>query len=386
MFKRLLAIAVFCGVATTGLASNGRPVNLVTLFLAPPYTDHEGLRQLATQYDAVILHEWSADKLPELRAANPQIICLLYKNGMGLHMRNNVESVDVYANHGNDPTEADWFQTDSSGQRITWDYNADGIMDYYACRPDNTDWQQYWAEEALQAVISEGWDGVFADDLWTYTGVYGAPAGYPSNAALEDAVTTFLTAQNKAFRSHGLYLTGNIGWWRVDDRLVWRDYMSQMDAGCQEKFSPDEVHLWLNQMADLAQAMAERRHVILIRWGYHDDLRRALYSYCNALLITDGRRVWYGYLNPNDPSGMPPYYPWYDRSTDLGRPVGTYVIDYDNRISYRAYEHGWVYVNPDVKARTVTLPTGTTWYNRDGQPVTTLSLSPYTGDFVCDRP
>lgn len=385
MLRQLLGIAVFCGVATSLPAADGRPVNLVTYFLAPRENDQEGLVQLATQYDAVILHEWSADKLPLLRSINPEIICLLYKSGMGLHLRNDVESVDLYANHATVPEHDSWFQTDSSGNRIFWDHNSDGILDNVAMRPENPDWQRFWYERALEDVIAQGWDGVLADDLWCYLGVYGTPAGYPSNAALQDAVTQFLEAQARAFHSRGLYFCGNIGWWTVDDHPVYLDYMAHMDAGMQEKFSPDSQYQWFFQMQELQTAISNGHYTALIRYGEHSDTRRALYSFCNALLVTDGRHVYYGYLNPQDPSSRPPYYPWYDRSTRLGRPTGDYVIDYRNRTASRAFTGGLVYVNPGSTTRTVTLPAGT-WYNRDGQVVTALTLGAFSGDFVCNRP
>lgn len=385
MFKRLLGIAVFYGVATVCLAGN-RPVNLITYMDAPDANDHEGLRQLATQYDAVILHEWSAGKLDELRTYNPRLICLLYKSGMGLSLRNNVESVDVYSNHATNPDHDDWFQTNpQTGERVFWDYNLDGTLDNAACRPDNPEWQQYWSERVISDLQAQGWDGVFADDGWVRLGIYGCEPGYTSDAALQAAVASFQRHQMTEMHRRGFLFTGNIGSWTPDGVDVWRDYMANMDAGMEEHFSPDNMYTWLDQMQTIRDAINARQHVIAIRYASHTDMRAALYSYCNALLVTDGQRLWYGFMPPDNPTRQPPYYEWYDQSANLGTALGDFTIDYNQRIATRQFSNGYVVVNPTWVAKTVQLPDGN-WYDREGNLVTSVSLGAYTGEYFFARP
>ncbi len=388
MFKRTLGIAAFCGLAATAaLAGESRPVRLVTYFMVPGGDDHAGLRTLATQYDAVILHEWSAGKLAEFRQANPQLVCLLYKSGMGLHVRNDVESVEFYDNVINNTSlnSSSWFQTDSQGNRISWDWDGNGTVDAYAMRPESTGWQQFFAQKVITDSLEQGWDGVFADDLWTYRGVYGAPSPYSSDAQLQQAMVQFLRYQQNTLHQYGLWFTGNIGWFTVNNVPVWQDYMAHMDAGMQEKFSPEDPYQWYTQMNELTQAMSRRHHMICIRYGAHDNMRRALYSFCNALLVTDGSRLYYGYIPTTGSSRQPPYYSWYDRASLLGRPMGPLTVNFSQNYGHRRFLNGHVYVNPTSATKTIPLPAGV-WYNQSGQPVTSVTLAPYSGDFVLNRP
>lgn len=384
MFKRLLVIAVFCGVVSTAWAADGRPVRLMTYFVIPDGTDHEGLQQLATQYDAVIVHEWSASKLPELRAANPQIICLLYKDAMAVHLRNSTEGVCQY-DEISGPENEDWFLHNDQGERIFFDWDNNGTLDNAAMNPANQEWQQFFATSAITDALEQGWDGIFLDDLWTYNGVYGADQGFDTDEELQDAICSFLDYQLAACHSYGIWLTGNIGWWTVEGNDVWRDYITRMDAGMQEKFSRESVYQWYDQLQELSQSIGGRNYTILCTWGDLDDLRKALFSFCNALLVADGQRVYYGYGSYTSGTRQPPYYPWYDRQTDLGRPVSEVELDFTRRIAHRAYLHGHVYVNPETDTETITLPAGD-WYDIEGNPVSSITLGAYSGSFVCDRP
>jgi hypothetical protein len=77
-----------------------------------------------------------------------------------------------------------------------------------------------------------------------------------------------------------------------------------------------------------------------------------------------------------------------DWNTKLGNPVSAFQSTQQplkavgNRLFWRHYTNGYVYLNWTGVTQTVTLPTGTTWYDPNHNHVTKLTIPTWTGSFV----
>ena len=79
---------------------------------------------------------------------------------------------------------------------------------------------------------------------------------------------------------------------------------------------------------------------------------------------------------------------WLDWNTKLGLPVSAFQSTQQagqsagHCLFSRAYTNGYVYLNWTGVTQTVTLPTGSTWLDPNGNKVTTLTIPTWTGTFV----
>ena len=112
----------------------------------------------ASRQQFVILQEWEKARMQSLKAANPNIKVLMYKN------LSFMQQADAYGNVGAGVTTqqaaSDWYLLNTSGQRFT-----SGSFNYlWAADIGNAGYQAKWAENVLAKLQTQGWDGVFADD------------------------------------------------------------------------------------------------------------------------------------------------------------------------------------------------------------------------------
>ena len=119
-----------------------------------------------SRYHYVILNASDAPLLPALKAQNPGLKALVYKNlsftvtygcsgGVDLpYQTTGVGYCDANANH------PDWFLTDPSGARI----NSAPFPQAWMMDVGNAGYQSKWLSNVLADVRAGGWDGVFMDD------------------------------------------------------------------------------------------------------------------------------------------------------------------------------------------------------------------------------
>jgi len=86
-------------------------------------------------------------------------------------------------------------------------------------------------------------------------------------------------------------------------------------------------------------------------------------------------------------TALPLSAPWLGWNAKLGSPLAPFQSTQlgsaaGNRLFSRQYTNGYVYLNWTGSTRTVKLPAGTTWYDPNGNVVTSLSIPTWTGSFV----
>ena len=179
-----------------------------------------------SRYHYVILNSSDAPLLPALKAQNPGLKALVYKNlsftssygcsgGVDQpHQTSGVGYCDANANH------PDWFLTDPAGARInSGPYPQAWLMDV-----GNAGYQAKWLSNVLADVRAGGWDGVFMDDTDADLGFHlsgRTVAKYPTNAAWRAATRSMLANVGPALQSAGFLAVPNLYTpWAIDRKSV----------------------------------------------------------------------------------------------------------------------------------------------------------------------
>ena len=161
----------------------------------------------ASRHQVVILQPWQTDEMRTLKAANPAIKVLVYRNFSMTSSSSGYSSGVTYSEA--DTSHPDWFLLDTNGQRITssgWSYLT--LMD-----PGVQSYQQRWAENVINELNTQGWDGVFMDDV-NPTVKYQTsktPAKYPTDSAYQAAVRSGLAYIAPRVQAAGKLAVANIG-------------------------------------------------------------------------------------------------------------------------------------------------------------------------------
>src|SRR6476660_1801005 len=185
----------------------------------------------AGSYGYVLLHAWQSDLIPQLKAANPNIKVLAYKNMAATYSYACSDGVDKLYPAGvgycdADVHHPDWFLTDTAGARIQFcDYDGLWQMDV-----GNPDYQAAWAANVAADLRARGFDGVEIDDVnWTQQShLCGRTiAKYPRNGDYGAATRSFLARVGPALKSKGFLVLPNITLpYDSSNYETWSDWLS----------------------------------------------------------------------------------------------------------------------------------------------------------------
>ncbi len=340
------------------------------------------------RYGYVILNSWDASLIPALKAANPDVKVLVYKNlsfSLDYACSNGVDGATLPAGVGYCDARAnhpDWFLQDSSGQRITSaQYPSAWMMDV-----GNVDYQNRWLANVQADVKAQGWDGVFADDTdadmgWHLNG--RTIARYPSTAAWQAATRSMLARVGPALTSQGILFVPNLyaPWLPdYDAQALWKDWIQFTSGAAQEYYSKwgSASSGWFTgsdwTFRQQFQIITEQAGKIFLGLTYapRSDARSMVYARSNFLLNTTGGRSALVF-EPGDPEASDPYSPSW--TADIGAPAGArYQVGGAWR---REFTGGTVVVNPS--SSTVTVPLGSGYVDDSGAAVSSVTLAPASG-------
>lgn len=332
---------------------------------------------IATQYQMFVLSAWDWPDIATIKAANPSAKVLVYKDLLVTESgqcTNGVDDSDLSGGVGYCAAQPDWFLTDASGQRMQFsDYPGDWEMDV-----GSPGYQQAWLKNVEGVVQAHGWDGVYMDDANTRCNDHGpCSAQYPTDAALQAAMFSMLSAVSPPLQAQGTLTIANIaGAFAVPG--LWANWLSVLSGASQEWFvNWSDTYgtgyvwdwpgtSWKSMVDELTTASRMGKIVLANGGGVPGDWHAVLYDTASFLLGTDGR----SYFSYERDTGTYPEYGW-----KLGAPSGPYsAIAGLTSVYQRQFAGGMVMVNAsqDTPA-TIALPSTylTTW----GQPVTSVYLS-----------
>jgi hypothetical protein len=309
--------------------------------------------QTAGRSNVVILQEWEKDKLHSLKAANPAMKVLMYKNLSAMM----APSANGNAGSGVTTQDAaghpDWYLLNTSGSRFNfWSY------DYlWAADIGNRSYQDRWAANVKAKLNADIWDGVFVDDTNPTMQYHYTPAEvakYPNDAAYSAATGSALSVIGPLLKAQHKLVIPNFGAWR-NYRTAISSWLPYVSGGMEEQFTkwgndPATGYMtgadWDSQLAVLKQTQAAGKYSLIISHSTSQDVNAARYGWATTLLAGTGKASFSLAENYSDETWFPEY------DYNLGKAVGV-ESKLSSGVHKRVFERGIVLVNPTLTSAPV---------------------------------
>lgn len=336
-----------------------------------------------SRYDYVILHAWEHGRIAALKAANPNLKAIVYKNmsfTVDYAAHDGVDNELLPAGvgyHDADDNHPGWFLLDTQGGRVqSAHFDGHWLMDV-----GNAAYQQAWLDNVARELHAKGWDGVMLDDTnhsadWHLA---GRKLARYSDAEYRAATRSFLARVGPPLMGEGFLVLPNVYTAWPSGHDVWRDWLQFTSGAVQEYWTKwghgRSLHFtgadWTYRREFLRITRDAGKIYLGITYAPADDVRSMRYARANFLLDWD-RGPSALVFEPSPGGGDPYSEEW---TIDVGKPLGpAYRV---GNVWRRNFTEGMVLVNPSTEAATVGL--GGTFYLPDGSAVTRPTLGSARG-------
>jgi hypothetical protein len=370
-----MALAVAISLLAPAAAAAG-PVPLMRYSIDsnPDFTD---LQRTAARNGYVVLQAWRLDEMRAIKAANPNVKVLVYKN---LSFASAGSDPSKLASTGVTYAEADqndWFLKNTSGQR----FSSGGYNWLWAMDIGDPAYQQRWASNVIGEVQRNGWDGVLLDDVnptMKYHYDVTKVAKYPSDATYSAATRSALAYIGPRIQAAGKLAIANQAAW-VEYYSTGVDWLQFLSGAMDEMFLkwgsiPGDGYRgegqWATQLNELKEAERQGKVFIGRTQSANTDAAAARYGYATVLLGTGGRAGF----SFGDSTAETPVFA--DYSTEVGDPTGP-EERLGSGVHRRMFTTGQVLVNPTGSTQTVSL--GGSYSGSGLTGATSASMGPHTG-------
>jgi hypothetical protein len=340
----LVALVVACVLPVT--AASARPLAGNLRIAIDGAAASADFSRTADRSQVVVLQQWESDKVRALKAANPGVKVLMYRNLSGMSRADRWGHTGTGVTTQDAESHPEWYLRNTSGDRFTFkDYTY-----VWAADIGLRSFQERWLANVSARLEEADWDGVLVDDtnptiMYHYD--VGAVAKYPSDAAYSAATGSALAYIGPRLRAQGALVIPNFGTWRLYTETVggWLKYVS---GGMEEHFtkwgsSPAEGHItgleWDSQLKMLKQVQAMGRLFLGVSHSSRNDEAAARYGWATTLLAADGSATFGVHDDYTHETWFPEY------GYDLGAPAGKESANADG-IHRRVFKRGLVLVNP----------------------------------------
>jgi hypothetical protein len=300
----------------------------------------------------VILQAWETQRLHELKAANPNVKALVYKQlafgGPGV-------GTDATSGSGVSASEApeSWFLKNTSGKKFT----SEGYEWLWAMDIGSAAYQQRWYENVIGEIEAQGWDGVFLDDANAsikYAYDPSKVAKYPNDAAYAAAMESALAYIGPKIQARGKLAIANFAQW-VEAPQTYNKWLGYLSGGLDEMFVKwgrgagegyRPTYQWEEQVAEAEYAASKGKIFIGFTQGAAGETQAARYGYASVLLGGNDSASYAFTPNYSEETWLPEY------EYEIGAATGPQTED-ANGVHRRAFADGLVLVNPTGSAQTV---------------------------------
>ena len=345
-----------------------------------------------SRYAVVVMNAWEADRIPALKAADPDIEILVYKDMSSTRSyaaRDGVDDASLPTGVGYawaDQTHPDWFLADDTGRRVEWaGYRGHWWMDV-----GNPAYIEAWTSNVVAEATGAGWDGVMIDNAMPAPDSY-LPDGrtlarYPDAATYAAATDRFLSVAGPRLRSAGLAVVPNLGG-NFFDTTTYRRWLGEATGALREHYGrwgsdgDGEVLTgrdWYHQVDQQEIVQKSGRTYLGVAYARTADAAFQRYARASFLLAWDGGSSSLIFTPPT--AGHDPWTE--DATADVGVPSGPRVKVGEGW--RRPYSRGVVVVNPSPSS-TVTFRLGAAYRHPDGRRVTVVTLAPGSGLVLARR-
>jgi hypothetical protein len=368
-----LALAPTLGTSPSAASASGSNVGLMR------YAGDLDEMSDPSRYGYVILNAWDYEHIADLKAANPDVKVLVYKDMAACKYSsgqddagNTLYSVGVGCQQVNDG-HTQWYLEATNGNRVEWcDYPGNWFMDVGSASYQNT-----WKQNVLADLEAYGWDGVLVDDTM-YSPRYHLCGRtlqkYPNDEAFGAATESFLANVGPSVTSSGHLFIPNIS--DAYPTTVFARWVGYGSGAMKEWWVADNngIHSdpgWGYGQKYLRVTEAQGKEFLGVTYGSTDNARLMRYARASFLLDSNGRG---GALIYHAGTGVDPWSG--DWTVDVGEPEGPkYRVGQAWR---RDFTRGTVLVNPSGD-ESVTVKLGGTYRRTDGGQVSSVTLNPTSG-------
>jgi Hypothetical glycosyl hydrolase family 15 len=335
----------------------------------------------ATRSRVVILLPWQQALMHRLKAANPRLVVLEYKD---LGNSSSYGPVDGFSTDGVSYAEASslhpqWLLRDRAGQPI----QCEGFPYLWAMDVGNLGFQQAWTDEVVGELKSQGWDGVFLDNVDPTIRYYHDPADvarYPTDAAYSAAMTSALSYIAPRIHAAGKLVMANIGSW-PNYRATGMRWLRYLDGAMDERFTkftpvPGKGYRsqgeWQTELAIMQQTQRQGKWFMGIAQSSDGDVQAERFGWATMLLGSAGRATFA--LQDDAEYGIETWFSDYE--APIGRALSK-ASEMPAGIYSRRFSQGLVLVNPTSSSHTVRLGGR---YSGDGlRAARAATMAPHTG-------
>jgi hypothetical protein len=334
--------------------------------------------QTAARSNVVVLQEWEKAKLHSLKAANPAMKVLMYKNLSSMLAASPNGNAGTGVTTQEAASHPEWYLTSTStGTKFNfWGY------DYlWAADIGDRSYQDQWLANVKAKLKADSWDGVFVDDTNPTMRYHYDPeqvAEYPTDAAYAAATGRALSVIGPALKAQGKLVIPNFGAWR-DYRTAVSSWLPYVSGGMEEQFTkwgndPATGYLtgadWDRQLALLKETQAAGKYALVVSHSTSKDANAARYGWATTLLAGTGKAFFSLAENYAGESWFPEY------DYDLGKAVGV-EQKFSNGVHKRVFEHGIVLVNPTTGSAPVSF--GSRYRGSGISLSSSTTMAPHTG-------
>jgi hypothetical protein len=337
------SLGVFAGTASAGPLGHVFPA-IETAGSSAEYTPH--------RESYVILQCWETGRLHELKAADPNLRVLVYKDLAFSGPGNGADATSA-SGVGAEEVPESWFLKNTSGQKFTsWSYDWLWAMDVGAVA-----YQQRWYENVIGELEANGWDGVFIDDAnasMKYAYEPAQVAKYPTDATYGAAMESAIAYIGPRIQARGKLAVANFAQW-VETPQTYDRWLGFLSGGLDEMFVKwgrgagegyRPTYQWERQVAEAEYAAAAGKIFIGFTQGAAGETQAARYGYASLLLGGDASASYAFTPNYTEETWLPEY------EYEIGNAAGAATVD-PNGVHRRPFEGGLVLVNPTESAQSV---------------------------------
>lgn len=370
-----IALAVLLGASSANAATSAAGHFRYAIGYSPSFS---ALTVSAQRNGYVILPSSKLSQMQQMKAADPSLKVLLYKDLSG--SRQDCTATDCVTGVTYQEAETqhpDWFLLNKQGQRITFnDYQQIWAMDV-----GSATYQNRWADNVLNEVNRDGWDGVFLDDTnltMAYHYSVSNVAKYPSDSAYQAATQSALANIGPRIQAAGKLAVANIGGW-PDYPTVGDSWLSYLSGAMEEHLGKwgnsagsgyADQGTWQTELNYLKYAQAHGKIFLGNTTSSNGDQAAARYGWATMLLGAQGKS---DFSLSDDTYVSENWFPEYDY--DIGDPSGAESAD-SNGVHRRVFSRGIVVVNPTAGQLRSSL--GGTYSGSGLTNVSSVSLAPHS--------
>ena len=343
------------------------------------------------RYEYVTLNAGDFPRIPVLKAVNPRIKVLVYKDMASTRSWDCTGGVDRASIAGGlgycwaRAHHPDWFTLDASGGRIEWG----PWPDHWQMDVGSHAYQDAWAANVTAELKARGWDGVTIDNANVDQSAYLGDRRmreYPTQASYQAATRSFLARVGPRITAAGLLVLPNIQAHPVlAGPRVWADWTRFTSGGTREywmKWGSD----YAGQFSDGGWDDLQRVFETVQRAGKifltsttapNDDVRSMRWGRASFLLTWNGGPSAFAF---DSGKAVDPWSP--EWTIDVGRPLGP--RQRVGNVWRRTYTDGVVLANVSEKA-SQQVDFDRPYLHPSGDHVTSVTLGPTTGLVLRER-